>query len=299
MPKKNPQTIVLGPPRVDRAATSSLRAMKLRAKSEGDFSGAVISAGYYAKKRKKTMWVYGGTSYGWKIWRVTDKKDEYDGELPKDVHVLFADTHKEREETYDFVRDCAKQWNVPVHWVERPGGFAKLIEDRGYVPNPVTRFCTTELKIRPIKKWMRARGYEHWGMVIGVRADEVHRMVRLQRGEGNERWWYQFPLVDAGVCEDDVMAYWRCSPFDLRLKPYESNCDLCFLKGVKKRLQIITAHPELATWWIEQETKIGATFRKDQPVSSLLTRADLLRRQLDLFPAEVLDVGEGDCLCGD
>ena len=48
--------------------------------------------------------------------------DAYGGQLPADVHVLFANTGKERPETLDFVRDCAVNWGVNIVWLERDGG---------------------------------------------------------------------------------------------------------------------------------------------------------------------------------
>ncbi len=51
----------------------------------------------------------------------------------------------------------------------------------------------------------------------------------------------------------DVDAFWKASPFDLRLRKWEGNCDLCFLKGKAKRMRIMRDKPETASWWIEQE----------------------------------------------
>lgn len=62
--------------RVDDSATASLRRAKLRSKSAGDLQGAVISAGYHAKKQGRTMLVYGGNSYGFRVFRVTAKRGE-------------------------------------------------------------------------------------------------------------------------------------------------------------------------------------------------------------------------------
>jgi len=63
--------------KVNDRATMSLRKMKLKARNKGDFDSAVISAGYYAKKLGKTMFVYLGDSYGSSVWRVSYKKGEY------------------------------------------------------------------------------------------------------------------------------------------------------------------------------------------------------------------------------
>lgn len=203
----------------------------------------------------------GGRTSGYMLRRILDVG------LRPDVHVVFADTGKERAETYDFVLALAAHWGVEVHWVERPGQFTQLITDRKFLPNPVMRFCTQELKIRPMRDWMLARGYEHWTNVVGIRADEPRRVAKMKAAEEkrSERWDIALPLADAGVTEADVMAFWRAQSFDLRLHPNEGNCDLCFLKGYSKKVAIVRDHPELAVWWAEQERRIGGTFRRDQP----------------------------------
>jgi hypothetical protein len=63
--------------------------------------------------------------------------DAHGGTLPDDVHVCFANTGKEREETLRFVHECASRWNVRVRWLEfatdlRSVGAAGRFEEVGY-----------------------------------------------------------------------------------------------------------------------------------------------------------------------
>lgn len=227
----------------------------------------------------------GGRTSGYMLRRMLDVG------LRPDVHVIFADTGKEREETYTFVRACAAQWNVEVQWVNRAGYFEQLITDKKFLPNPVMRFCTQELKLRPMRDWMLARGYEHWTNVVGLRADEPRRVAKMREAEQTrtERWDIALPLADAGVSEADVMAFWAAQPFDLHLSQHEGNCDLCFLKGPHKRQQIMRDRPDLAVWWVTQEQRMGATFRRDCP-----SYAELQRQQ-DLFS----DGDLTECFCHD
>jgi hypothetical protein len=208
----------------------------------------------------------GGRTSGYMLRQVLDAG------LRPDVHVIFADTGKERPETYDFVRACAEHWQVAIQWVFRPGHFEQLIKDRGYLPNVMTRFCTQELKIRPMKLWMRARGYDHWTNVVGIRHDEPRRVTRMLANDlSGGLWDIVLPLDTAGVTEPDVLAFWRAQPFDLQLEPHEGNCDLCFLKGQNKVLTILRTRPDLATWWIAREVETGNTFRKpDRPTYQML-----------------------------
>ena len=215
-----------------------------------------------------------------------------DAGLHPDVHVLFADTAKERAETYDFVRACGEAWGVEIHRVERPGQFAQLITDRKFLPNPVTRFCTQELKIRPMRNWMLAKGYEHWTNVVGIRADEPRRVAKMRAAEEKrtERWDIALPLADAGVTLADVNVFWKAQPFDLQLQPHEGNCDLCFLKSYDKLKNIVRERPDLALWWAEQEARMGATFRNDRPsYAAMLAQPDLFQQADDLI----------ECYCTD
>lgn len=227
----------------------------------------------------------GGLTSAYMLRRILD-----DGGIRPDVHIVFADTGKERRETYAFVHECAARWDVIIHWVERPGQFAQLITDRKFLPNPVMRFCTQELKIRPMRDFMLARGYEHWASIIGIRADEPRRVARLRDTTRKERWDNVLPLADAGTTLGDVQAFWKAQPFTLGLRPHEGNCDLCFLKGLGKRRQIVRDNPELAEWWIEQERRTGGFFRADTPsYAALKAQPDLFTDTPDLV----------DCFCHD
>ena len=44
--------------------------------------------------------------------------DAYNGKLPKDIVVCFANTGKEMEETLEFVHECENRWNIKIHWLE-------------------------------------------------------------------------------------------------------------------------------------------------------------------------------------
>lgn len=183
--------------------------------------------------------------------------DAHDGKLPDDVHVLFANTGKEMPETLDFVRECEVRWDVPITWLEyvdhdepqqrwrevtyetasRNGEpFEALIARKQYLPNPVTRFCTAELKIRVMKLYaQQVLGFDDWEVVIGFRADEQRRVAKLSLPD-KEPFSRSAPLARMGITKREVGEFWRAQPFDLRLPnmngtTMHGNCDLCFLKG--------------------------------------------------------------------
>src|SRR5690348_9468938 len=112
--------------------------------------------------------------------------------LQPQVQVVFADTGKEREETYEFIRECSHQWRVNVIWVRRPGYFDKLIEDKKALPNSVQRFCTEKLKLAPIWALGKGLGWKHWDSVIGI---------RLMNQDAGRRYW------GASLCPLRMSAY--------------------------------------------------------------------------------------------
>jgi 3'-phosphoadenosine 5'-phosphosulfate sulfotransferase (PAPS reductase)/FAD synthetase len=241
--------------------------------------------------------------------------------LPDDVIVCFANTGKEEEATLEFIENCSQNWRVPIHWLEyltdepkfkrvdfksaaRNGEpFEALITKKNYLPNPVTRFCTVELKILTIHKYLKSLGWDHnenmdW---VGIRADEPRRAAKMAR----ERT----PLFTAGITAKDVGEFWKQQSFDLQLpnhngKTIHGNCDLCFLKGFPQTLSLIQEKPSRAIWWANQEARIhssgkftgdGARFRKDRPsYSSMLDYSEV---QLNMFQ-DFDDEGIA-CFCGD
>ena len=215
----------------------------------------------------------GGRTSAYMLWRVLQSN----GGLPSDAVVCFANTGKEDEATLRFVRDCATNWQVPIIWAEyrdddkgyavvdfdsasrNSEPFEALIRKKKYLPNPVARFCTEELKVNAIAKVALPDS----DTMVGVRSDEPHRVPKM-RARG-----LLVPLVDAGITQADVQTFWKGHPFDLGLTYRDGytvlgNCDLCFLKGPLHVRSLIRQEPSRAIWWAKQEEFVGATFRYDR-----------------------------------
>jgi 3'-phosphoadenosine 5'-phosphosulfate sulfotransferase (PAPS reductase)/FAD synthetase len=224
----------------------------------------------------------GGRSSAYMLYHILQA---HGGALPEDVIPVFCNTGKEREETLRFVHECGSRWGVSVVWLERqPGGefervglnsasragepFAALIKEVGVPPNWKRRFCTADLKVLPKVQFAESLGWTSWDNAVGLRADEGHRVLKFfassqKHGDGRER--VKVPLAEAKVGERDVLAFWKGQTFDLQLRPWESNCDLCFLKGRGIRKATIRDDPTRAAWWAEQERLTGGFFdRRDR-----------------------------------
>ena len=234
---------------------------------------------------------------------------EANGGLPPHAYVTFANTGKEHEETLKFVHACETNWAVKIYWLEyilenpkfkevdfetasRTGEpFDCLTTNRSYLPNPIARFCTSELKILTIDRFMKSQGIEEYDTMVGIRADEPRRGAKMRDSK-------LMPLFTSGVTQADIQTFWRSQSFDLGLYFRDSvtalgNCDLCFLKGINQIQSIIHAEPERAVWWAKQEEKIGGTFSKDRP--SYRQMMEYSKSQLDMFGHQE----SIDCFCGD
>jgi len=265
--------------------------------------------------------------------------EAHNGTLPESVKVTFANTGKEMPQTLDFVQACSDQWGVDIVWLElgeykiigeykkgahkgkprykaqtvivdhetasRHGEpFARLVKRRRYLPNVMARFCTAELKVRRIRDYLNGIQKGGWTQCIGIRADEPHRAARMQgkKDAGHELY---LPLWVDRITKEDVYAFWKSQLFDLQLPNNNGttdwgNCDLCYLKGFRKKLSIVRERPELADWWAEQEDKMtetagtAARFRNDQPGYKEMQIIAKQQSGFDFFNDETIP-----CFCGD
>ena len=258
----------------------------------------------------------GGRTSAYMLWRVLE---QHGGTLPNDVFVCFANTGKEREETLEFVRECGERWRVPIVWLEvakheTPAKRFKVVDfetasrngepfdlvisnHNKMVPTPLIRYCTIEMKIQPITRYLKSIGITEWTSFLGIRKDEERRAAKINGSasptKGEERF---LPLHRADVTREEVLAFWESQPFDLHLPVFNGetihgNCDLCFLKGKDKKIQIIKDRPEVADWWIKKEKEMGGSFSKNYTVE------DLKRMALEQIPIAFEDSIE--CFCGD
>lgn len=266
----------------------------------------------------------GGRTSGYMLDQILNA---HDGVLPDDRVVVFCNTGKEREETLEFVDEFSRRRVVKIYWLEyhpEPTGefggkygnplwnhtfrivdfktasrngepFKACIKARNMLPNPVTRFCTGDLKIKTTSRFVRQHlGWDEYDNAVGLRRDEPGRalnLLALPLTEFTPRMLFdemdpenpesgsppgeeaRCPLYDAGATLEDVMVFWQeqrggmeltewlALPkaerpgWDLGLEQDEGNCDLCFLKGTGKILRIIQKIPSSVDWWAEAEAK--------------------------------------------
>ena len=256
----------------------------------------------------------GGRTSAYLLRRVLEENNG----LPKCAKVLFCNTGKEDEATLKFINTIETKWNVPIVWLEyvAPSGFKvvsyetasrngepfeEIIRHRKMLPNTRARFCTVELKIRTMRRYLQSLEWDEWDNMIGIRADEQRRAVKMKPDSKQEN--PVMPLHAAGVKKSDVLEFWEKNDFDLELpvingETIGGNCDLCFLKSLPKIVSLVSQKPERAIWWANQENWAqtqtngdGNRFRIDRPRYADIHK--FVDKQIDMFDDTI------ECFCGD
>ncbi|MBU8540213.1 phosphoadenosine phosphosulfate reductase family protein [Falsiroseomonas tokyonensis] len=248
------------------------------------------------------------------------------GTLPDDVVVAFANTGREMPGTLDFVAEFAARWNVRIRWIEwrrdaatgkrwaeevshnsasrRGEPFRALLEAKGFLlPHPGMRYCTEELKVLTLKRFLKdALGWKQWVNVVGLRHDEPERVAArvASNARGGSPWQSVMPLDAAGITEEEVLAFWRLQPFQLRVPKWAGNCGGCFQKRIHQVARMFEEEPEHMEQWLEDEASSKARgfsgrYRGDRP--SLAEIASLVSRQarLPLDPGPTLSACGVEC----
>ena len=266
----------------------------------------------------------GGRTSGYMLRHILDA---YEGQ-PDDLVVCFQNTGLEHPATYEFIRDCSERWGVEIVWLEycldeedkhsyqvvnyetasRKGEpFTTLIHKKQYLPNPVARICTVNLKMRTMDRYIKTldKFKDGYTNAVGLRADEPRRVHRLKNDNSREET--TCPLYHAGVGEPEVLDFWSKQDFDLMLPlkgNMAGNCVGCFLKGNAKLQILMQEMPEHFDWWVKAEqiplnTKTtGGRFRKDRP--SYAGMLEMSERQGVLpFGGALPDDDTIPCMCHD
>jgi hypothetical protein len=217
--------------------------------------------------------------------------------------VIFENTGKELEQTLKFVNDFQNHWGINIIWLEyrKPNNYAivtyetasrngepfnELLEHKkNSLPNLQFRYCTQELKINTLKRYLKDNGIKEFISYNGIRYDEPRRWSKVIDKENIE-----LPLVKWKVNKQTVIDFWKQQPFNLEIQEPYGNCDCCFLKGKNKLAIIAKEKPELFDWWINLEKEKNYTFKKEISYEQIKQKA---KSQLTFFDND----NDFNCFC--
>ena len=144
------------------------------------------------------------------------------------------------------------------------------------LPNQQWRFCTTEMKMRPIWDWWYKNINQKVKMGIGFRYDELERAERFtisfkgivgkQGGGVRNKWeeieWREgyFPLIENKITHYQIKQ-WALKT-DL-IFPDDSNCVGCFHKPLQQLRKNYDDYPEKMQWFNNIEKNMKGTWKQD------------------------------------
>ena len=211
-----------------------------------------------------------------------------------------------------------------IHWLSGEA-FEDIIRKRKALPNVQQRYCTTEMKIVPMKEFWYKNINEPVEVRIGFRANEQSRAKSMNERcredgfiyekfivskseNGRNKWkelkWHlpKYPLIEDAIFKDTIEKYWKDKPVRFSWK---NNCVGCFHNNCMLLKHTSNREPIKYEWFAKMEREMKEYFLKKNGkdshyarfLSNGLTYDDVKkhRLQLDLFDTDFNECDSGYC----
>jgi hypothetical protein len=158
----------------------------------------------------------------------------------------------EDDATLYVIRDLEQKIGEEIIWVSGIS-FDNLLKKRKALPNKMWRFCTSEMKLKPIYKWWKANINEVVKMRIGFRYDEKERSNKFTTHWGKKEWRIgSFPLIDDKIHHYKIKEWAEKSNLTF---PADSNCVGCFWKQPPQLRKNWQDNYNKMQWFSDQEIR--------------------------------------------
>lgn len=170
------------------------------------------------------------------------------------LEYFFCDTGAELPETYEYLTRLEVMLGKPIARLNATRGFDHWFEVfRGALPSPQMRWCTKNMKIKPIEEWI---GDDDAVSYVAIRADEANRKGYISTKPNIQT---RFPFIDDGIAHDDVLRI--LSDAGIGLPAYyewrtRSGCYFCFYQRKAEWIGLAERHPELFERAVAIEQKV-------------------------------------------
>lgn len=182
----------------------------------------------------------------------------------------------ESDKTLVVVRDLEQLLGKEIKWLVGET-FEQLINRKKAIPNQMWRFCTTEMKMKPIFEFCQSEVGDIVEMQVGFRYDEKERGERNkdnttfktvvgQSANGRNKWaeieWRKlsYPLIDTKVTHYEVYQWSLQSGLEF---PADSNCVGCFWKPFQQLRKNWDDEPQKMKWFSEMEKIMNKQWKKE------------------------------------
>lgn len=185
-----------------------------------------------------------------------------------------------------------------------------------YLPNPTMRFCTTEMKLKPIFEWWKNTISEPAEFRIGFRANEQSRAKNMieklninglsefktiigQSKNGRNKWknieWQKpnFPLIKDAIFKDKIIEFWKDKNVTFAK---HNNCIGCFHREVHFLKYMSNKHPDKFQWFIDKEIQSRKTYNdRSWNLKVSYEKIKDYNFQQDMFDDDFNDCDSGYC----
>ncbi len=170
------------------------------------------------------------------------------------LEYFFCDTGAELPETYEYLTRLEVILGKPIARLNATRGFDHWFEVfRGALPSPQMRWCTKNMKIKPIEEWI---GDDDAVSYVAIRADEASRKGHISTKPNIQT---RFPFIEQGITHDDVLRILDDAGIGLPAY-YEwrtrSGCYFCFYQRKAEWIGLAERHPELFERAVAIEQKV-------------------------------------------
>lgn len=239
-------------------------------------SGATLAEALAATNARHVLGISGGKDSAALALYLRDR-------IPS-LEYFFCDTGAELPETYEYLQRLESVLGKRIERLNPDRGFDHwLMVYQGALPSPQMRWCTAQMKIKPLEAWL---GDDETYSYIGIRADEhragyistkptIHPVLPFKEDGVTKEQVLQI-LDDAGVGLPSYYS-WRT----------RSGCYFCFFQRKAEWVGLSERHPDLYEQAVDYERKLGYettamqdrqyTWSNGETLEELRDRADEIR----------------------
>ena len=171
-----------------------------------------------------------------------------------EMEYFFCDTGAELPETYDYLDKLEVILGKPIARLNSDRGFDHYFEVfRGMLPSPQMRWCTREMKIKPLEDWL---GDDPAVSYVAIRADEKNRKGYVSTKPNISA---VFPFIEEDIDHAGVLRILDEAGVGLP-EYYEwrtrSGCYFCFFQRKAEWVGLAERHPDLFEKAVAIENKV-------------------------------------------
>jgi hypothetical protein len=216
-------------------------------------------------------------------------KDEKTRQLISDkLGVEFIGT-AEMDEIIYTILDLEQFIGTKIDWVTGKT-FEQIIKDNyNYLPNKMTRYCTVEMKLKPIFNYLKENTELPVEMRIGFRPTEINRANKvLERANEDGIEYFEtiigkrktqnkwgkvayrkvtFPLIENNISKDVIYNYWNDKPVRFA---YRNNCVGCVNRQPLMISHMASKDKDKVEWFNRIEKQTGNRFISDLSFDEIL-----------------------------